>query len=229
MKRPSDLIAGIFSRFTKNRRPQGATVKRFKGSETYWEERYASGQTSGVGSYGDFAEFKAEILNSFVEKNRLASVIEFGCGDGNQLRLAAYPDYLGIDVSATAVDHCRTLFGNDKTRRFVTKEKYQGEMAELALSLDVIYHLVEDAVFDDYMRALFDASNRFVIIYSSNSEQQEKDQPPHVRHRCFSDWVDKNRPNWKLIDQIPNRFPYSGDYRTGSFADFFIFEKNISN
>lgn len=229
MKKPSALIAGVISSFKRKRSSEGAAEKRFEGSEAYWEKRYASGQTSGVGSYGDFAEFKAEILNSFVDEHHVSKVIEFGCGDGNQLRLARYPEYLGIDVSATAVVQCRTVFGEDGTRRFVIKEDYRGETAELALSLDVIYHLVEDVVFDDYMRALFDASSRFVIIYSSNTNQQEKDQPPHVRHRCFSDWVSENRPDWRLISRIPNRFPYSGDYRTGSFADFFIFEKHRSN
>lgn len=58
----------------------------FEGSAAYWEARYTSGADSGVGSYGAFAEFKAEILNNFVAQNRVASVIEFGCGDGNRRR-----------------------------------------------------------------------------------------------------------------------------------------------
>jgi hypothetical protein len=39
---------------------------------------------------------------------------------------------------------------------------------DLELSLDVIYHLVEDEVFDAYMRSLFAHAGRFVVIYSSN-------------------------------------------------------------
>jgi hypothetical protein len=44
-----------------------------------------------VGSYGKFAAFKAEVLNAFVQEMRVDTVIEFGCGDGNQLTLARYP------------------------------------------------------------------------------------------------------------------------------------------
>ncbi|GAJ08100.1 unnamed protein product, partial [marine sediment metagenome] len=57
----------------------------FSGSREYWESRYAGGGTSGAGSYGKPAEFKAQVLNSFVKDNGISSVIEFGCGDGNQL------------------------------------------------------------------------------------------------------------------------------------------------
>lgn len=61
-------------------------------STDYWESRYATGGTSGPGSSGKLAEFKAEVLNSFVRRDNVLSVIEFGCGDGNQLSLASYPD-----------------------------------------------------------------------------------------------------------------------------------------
>ena len=42
--------------------------------------------------------------------------------------------------------------------------------ADLTLSLDVIYHLVEDDVFVSAMRALFDKAARFVVIYASNQD-----------------------------------------------------------
>jgi hypothetical protein len=64
----------------------------FPGSADYWERRYAEGGDSGHGSYGRFAEFKAEVLNRFVAEQRIESIVEFGCGDGNQLTLASYPD-----------------------------------------------------------------------------------------------------------------------------------------
>ena len=63
----------------------------FPGSESYWDQRYLSGGTSGAGSYGKFAEFKAEILNDFVRENGVMSIVEYGCGDGNQLKMATYP------------------------------------------------------------------------------------------------------------------------------------------
>ena len=84
--------------------------KFFPGSEEYWEKRYALGKSSGVGSYSKYAVFKAEILNNFVEMYNIKTVIEYGCGDGNQLKLAKYPHYLGFDVSSTAIKFCSKLF-----------------------------------------------------------------------------------------------------------------------
>src|SRR5690606_2413904 len=130
------------------------------------ERRYSDGANSGAGSYGLLAEFKADVLNSFVVRHDVQSVIEFGCGDGNQLKLANYSSYRGFDVSHTAIRKCKDLFRSDERKSFDLMSAYNGEKADLSMSLDVIYHLIEDAVFDKYMRMLFNASNAYVIVYS---------------------------------------------------------------
>lgn len=197
---------------------------RFRGSADFWESRYQTGGNSGAGSYGRFAEFKAEVLNAFVAERGVQSVIEFGCGDGNQLRLARYPHYSGYDISERAVASCIEAFEGDRTKRFRPMRAYDGEQAELALSLDVVYHLVEDGVFAEYMRTLFGAATRFVIVYSSNATSIPN-SAPHVRHRVFTEWVEANAPEWRLAKRVPNRYPFRGDHTTGSFADFYIFER----
>lgn len=198
----------------------------FSGSRSYWEDRYAVGGNSGVGSYGLFAEFKADILNKFVADHHVQTVIEFGCGDGNQLGLANYPKYLGFDVSDTAISKCCEAYRSDESKSFRLLSGYHQDKADLTLSLDVIYHLVEDGIFEDYMRLLFDASDRYVIIYSSDTDDNSGNDSVHVRHRQFTKWINDNLKNWRLVEHIPNRYPYRGDYRTGSFADFFIYEKS---
>ncbi len=196
----------------------------FSSSEEYWIARYESGYNSGDGSYGKLAEFKAEVLNSFVRENQIRAVIEYGCGDGNQLRLAEYPSYLGFDVSARAIRLCRRKFRRDATKRFELISDYNGCRAELTLSLDVIFHLVEDPVFYRYMDRLFDSSDRYVIIYSSNTDNN--DQPaPHVRHRKFTEWVSDHKTQWKLKCRIDNKYPFSRDPKIGSLSDFFIYEQ----
>ncbi len=143
---------------------------RFPGSTAYWERRYRDGGNSGSGSFGKFGEFKAKILNDFVRSQHVQSVIEFGCGDGNQLLLADYPEYLGVDVSDKAIELCRNKFAGDKSKRFEPLRDYSTATADLALSLDVIYHLIEDEVFEIYMTRLFDSAQRWVIVYSSDFE-----------------------------------------------------------
>ena len=151
------------------------------------------------------------------------TVIEFGCGDGNQLELAKYRGYLGFDVSATAIASCRKRFASDHTKNFRVIGDYAGETADLALSLDVIFHLVEDAVFEAHLATLFNAADRYVIIYSSNSDDNHGYEGTHVRHRRFTDWIATNATAWKMTEQVKNPYPFRGDDREGSFADFYMY------
>jgi SAM-dependent methyltransferase len=197
---------------------------RHFNSANYWDERYRRGGNSGDGSYGDLAQFKADVLNHFVATHDIRSVIEFGCGDGNQLRLAQYPKYCGIDISAKAIETCRGLFRQDSSKTFlVGSDQVIPEQAELALSLDVIYHLVEDDVYHGYMQRLFESANRYVIIYSDNEDKPR--EVPHVRHRKFGSWIEQNRPDWRLRERILNKFPYQPKTQLGSWADFWIYDR----
>jgi len=199
------------------------SIRPFSSSEHYWGEWYEKGGNSGPGSYNQLAQFKASVINRFVAKESINSVIEFGCGDGNQLTLANYPRYIGYDISQRAVDMCKRKFRTDHLKSFKIVEDYSGEKAQLTLSLDVIYHLVEDHVFEQYMERLFKASTNYVIIYSSNYESNKYDTSPHVRHRNFSVWVKSEKPQWRLKCLVPNEYPYTGDPTTGSSSDFYIY------
>jgi len=202
----------------------------FRGSRKYWESRYDSGGTSGDGSYGKLAEFKAEVVNSFIREHGIRSVLELGCGDGNQLTLASYPEYIGLDVSRSAMKLCKERFKHDKTKSFFLYDTdcfvdvHSIFRSELTLSLDVIYHLVENRIFELYMKHLFSAAEKFVIIYSSDTDVNPS-RVPHIRYRHFSEWVKVNFPEWKLIRRITNKYPFRGNDKTGSLSDFFIYEK----
>ena len=195
----------------------------FRGSALYWERNYARGGTSGPGSYDAAGDAKADFLNDFVRTHEIRSVIEFGCGDGHQLSLAGYPRYIGLDVSRSAIELCQCRFAGDHTKSFFL---YDGACftdraglftADLALSLDVIYHLTEDAVFEAYMTHLFAAGEKFVIIYATNHEISGT--APHVRRRCFTGWTEKHAQGWRLLEVAPG--PNQGPDR----ADFFTFER----
>jgi SAM-dependent methyltransferase len=200
---------------------QLALAARSRSSADYWRRRYRSGLDSGAGSYGRLAAFKADVLNDFVSSNNVRSVLELGCGDGNQLALANYPRYLGLDVSGEAIDLCRSRFADDATKAFlwydpnrsIRMESYLS--AELTLSLDVIYHLLEDDVYDRYLELLFAYSQRWTIIYSSNTER--RDRAWHVRNREFTRDVAARYPNFELVRVIEN------PHRDLTPADFYIY------
>ncbi|MCU1594789.1 MAG: glycosyl transferase group 1 [Frankiales bacterium] len=204
-----------------SRVPDLDELPAFVTSSSYWEARYAAGATSGVGSYSQLARFKAEVLNAFVREHHIRSVVELGCGDGNQLSLADYPSYVGYDVAPSAVDLCRTAFRKDRSKSFHLYDPLTfqpDETSDLALSLDVIFHLVEDEVFERHMTDLFSLGSRFVAIYSSNDETP--DIGHHVRNRRFTTWIEEHRPDWPLLLQVPN--PYRGAVE-GAISDFWFY------
>src|SRR5579884_3475545 len=163
------VLGPAIVRWYRKRQSAALAAAPFRSSSEYWEKRYSLGMHSGDGSYGRFAAFKAEVVNTIIVSENIRSVIEFGFGDGNQLKMLQVPHYLGFEVSQTAVTNARATFEQDGTKTFRLMEDYDDEKAELTLSLDVIYHLVEDRVFDTYMFRLFGAALRFVIIYSTNT------------------------------------------------------------
>jgi len=126
-----------------------------------------------------------------------------------------------VDVSQTVIDACRERFADKPCYSFRhTSEALDNLRADLTLSLDVIYHLVEDDVFDVYMRRLFDTSTSWVIIYASNEDRAEA---AHVRHRAFTKWIRKNRPEFGLIRVVYNPYPYNPDDPSNtSFANFYV-------
>ena len=203
-----------------------SNYKYVNSSKDYWEKRYSKGGNSGAGSYKNLALFKASIINNFVIQNNINTVIEWGSGDCNQLSLANYKNYIGYDVSQTAIKICKKKFNYDKTKTFIhMSDNFTNDRkADLSISLDVIYHLLEDSVFNLYMQNLFNSSKKYVIIYSSNVDKKwEK----HVRHRKFTDWIDKYISNeWKIKEYIPNKYPFDiKNQDSTSFSDFYFYEK----
>jgi SAM-dependent methyltransferase len=204
----------------------------FSGSRRYWEHHYARGGTSGEGSAGARARFKAEVLNDFVTRHGVGSVVEFGCGDGQQLALASYPRYLGLDVSPTVLRRTMDRFAGDPTKSFLCYDPARFTdpagflTADLALSLDVIYHLVEDDAYFLHLRQVFDTARRFVVLFTSDRQglATVEQTAPHVRHRPVARDVGELFPQWRLRERIPNRYPYRGPETATSFADFFIYE-----
>lgn len=191
-------------------------------SVQYWENRYKNGGNSGNGSYGDLAEFKAKVLNDFISENGISRVIEWGFGDGNQLRLLKVPFYTGYDVSQTAYNICRKLYSQDKNKEFrhydgskinVFSEKY-----DMAVSMDVLYHLVEDEKFDNYLYNLFHSSDKYVCVYSSDYRQCQEVE--HVKRRKFTEYVKERYPEWKMVLFVENPYLYHK-----SNSNFYFYEK----
>lgn len=185
-------------------------------SAKYWNQRYVNGGNSGAGSYNEFAHFKACVINNFIEKTQINSIIDYGVGDCNQLKLinTEKMTYTGIDVSEFIVSKCKEEYKYDDKKNFIHTDDMNNDLrAELVMSCDVIYHLIEYQIYKKYMDKLFSMSTKYVIIYAPNINYKEAD---HVLKREFIEYIFDNFTNFNLIDRV------QGDCG----CPFYIFQKS---
>lgn len=195
-------------------------------SLAYWRNRYAKGQNSGSGSYGQVAQFKAQVLNSFIKEHGISRCIEFGSGDGNQLGLLDIPSYLGFDVAPDAVELCIEKYRDDASKSFVLYDpKYFVNNsfigAELTLSMDVILHLIEEEIYSEYMSALFGASSKFVAIFTTATEVQPSKMAPHNKFRDHRPWIRDFALNFREVSSVLT--PHELGYPDGT--GFYFYSK----
>ena len=172
-------------------------------SVAYWEARYASGRDSGSGSRGAEAAYKAGLVNAIVEQMHLSSLLDLGCGDGQQAALLRVPGYVGYDPSPTAIAQCRSRLPD---LRFTTE--MPAEVFDATLSMDVIYHLTDDEAYQAYLAALFGHARRAVLVYGLN----ETAAGPELLHMRMRRWRPDVPPDWWL-----------SRYERGSFYGFWLF------
>jgi hypothetical protein len=200
-------------------------------SAEYWDERYQKNGTSGFGSYGRLADFKAKTINDFISNEGIKSAIEMGCGDGNQLSLFKFETYIGVDVSHSVISHCRSRFAEHGTKRFYTSDEFlkKPEKADVTLSIDVLFHLIEDRVYDEYMETLFMCAEKYCIIYACDQFPVSHD-PIHVKRRKITEWIAANIQGWSLRQIIFNKYPHDGSKnpKDHSFCDFYFYEKTAT-
>jgi hypothetical protein len=129
-----------------------------------------------------------------------------------------------LKTTKQTINHAAWIVGN-AGKLFSLIEEWDGQRADCTLSLDVIYHLVEDKVYHDYMTKLFEWAQIFVVIYSSNFNSGN--WGGHVRHREFTTWIRDNAKDFSLVHKEKN--PYSldrGRDKTRTSAGFFVYKRN---
>jgi len=201
----------------------------------YWEHRYSNGGLSGDGSTGRLAKFKAEVLNGLVAEFDVTRVLELGCGDGQQLVLATYPEYVGIDISPTAVRLSTAAHASKSTVSFLCMDPTAvidnlGLLrSDMAMSLDVIYHILDEDDFNAHVDLLFESASKLVVLFASDSETLDPKftARAHIRHWPVRRLVDERfGAEWQLARSIPNRYPFDpADGANTSIAHFQVYTK----
>ena len=152
----------------------------------YWQKRYASGRNSGAGSYGANAEYKSSVINEIVEREGIQSVLEFGCGDGNQLTYYRFPRYVGLDVTQEAVDMCSAKFADDPTKSFqyyTPGEHLTLGSFDMTMAVEVLMHVTRDDDYFQTLQAILDNSLRWVVLIDPLWPVREYQKGSHEKHR----------------------------------------------
>lgn len=122
-------------------------------------------------------------------------------------------------VQETIFKKTKQKFKDDPTKHFLL---YDGDppaglIGDCTLTFDVIYHLVEDAVYAQYMDALFKTASKYVVVYSSNIAGWHG--AAHVLHRDNTGYIAQHFPQWKLVGTLQS------DYPEKTAQDFFFYAK----
>jgi hypothetical protein len=178
-------------------------------AQAYWEERYASGGGSGTGSEGANYEFKRDHVRHVMRTHGVRTAVDFGCGDGRQLHeiltgdatRTVLDEYLGLDVSPSAVARCRDLYRGHPNCRFDVYGTAEVGRYDLALSLDVLYHIVDYQDYVAYLRRLFGCS-QWVLLYANR--EAKPSEVPHVVYRDNLAEIGRLVLPTELVEQVPH-------------------------
>lgn len=170
--------------------------------QAYWDERYRAGSTSGAGSEGDCARLKASVVNWIIAHHRVKSVIDWGCGDGEVLKLITREvNYTGIDASPTIIQ--RHKHSDPREDRFkgsryfhVDHPAVEGITADMALSLDVLFHFPDDESYRAYLNRVFASARRVVLIHATNHDGGRT-----ARHVRWRRWEDDVPADWRVTER----------------------------
>lgn len=172
---------------------------------TYWNRRYLDGRTSGAGSEGEAAAVKAATIDRVIREHDITSVIDWGVGDGAVLGLVkAKVPWLGVDVAPVAIERLSARYGpRSRTRRFALACEAAHDVRDLALSLDVLFHLPDEADYQLHLAQVFTSAAKAVLIHASDHDGGRTAR--HVQWREFTPDVAARFPNWRLAEEPADR------------------------
>ncbi len=205
-------------------------VNDYKDATAYWTKRYEVGMGSGIGSRGQLAHYKAEFVNDFIRDHAIGSLIDLGCGDGHIAAMLQVERYLGLDIVPSSIGLCRSQFGNRPDMTFTPISagsigNFEHFLScDLSLSMDVSFHIVDEAEFAAHVRRLCMFTSRYAILYSSRSQETTRSlngEAPraHKLHRDIVAAVQTEAPDFRYLGEEPHPYPEE------SQARFHIFER----
>jgi SAM-dependent methyltransferase len=114
----------------------------------YWKHGKDVGG-AGTGSTADVTKTYRVFLETFMREKKIASVVDFGCGDWEFSRLIDWRDirYTGIDVVKHVIEKNNEVYRSDRIQ-FMTVEGIHEDLpkGDLIVCKDVLQHLANEDI-----------------------------------------------------------------------------------
>jgi glycosyltransferase involved in cell wall biosynthesis/SAM-dependent methyltransferase len=166
--------------------PASAPLTAREGQEDRALEEFSAiyrnnawGYGSGVGSLPDNNVRYIELVQSFLEKERVQSIVDFGCGDWQFSRFMDWKGatYVGLDLVPDLIETNRRAYGRPGVSFEVFSSLDDIPAADLLLCKDVFQHLPNDTI-RKYLAA-FKRKARFLLI--TNDDQPDEGLNSNIR------------------------------------------------
>lgn len=123
--------------------------KVFEEMREVFEEIYAKGYGSGVGSLPIHTRGYIRVLEQFLHDHRIKSVVDLGCGDWQFSRLISWDKvhYLGYDLVRSVIERNRAEFSTEGIEFHVFSGNFENlPPADLLIAKDVLQHWSNESI-----------------------------------------------------------------------------------
>lgn len=188
----------------------------------YWDNRYASGGNSGLGSIGKHKEWKWNTLNNNIEN--ITNIIDVGCGDLSFMDNHTIENYTGIDISNTIIEANKTKHPEWKFICSSADKRISGLKGDVVFCHDVLFHIVDDEVYNNIILNLIEYSNKYISIFTWHKNPLKRmfrstDNDSYQAYRDFSKYIPIfENPGFSLI--CNEKSPCN------KYGSLYIFKKN---
>jgi SAM-dependent methyltransferase len=118
-------------------------------AQIYADNSWSTQQRSGPGSDAKLTRPYARLIEDFIRRHDIRSVVDLGCGDWSFSRYIDWSgvDYVGIDIVPDLIDSLNRTYGRPGIRFLLGNIADQNlPQADLAISKDVLQHWPTEAI-----------------------------------------------------------------------------------
>ena len=165
----------------------------------HFNQRSLSGNRSGWGSVGVWAELKRSMLWKAFP---FGSMLDIGCGD--MVYLSFFEPfvsnefcYLGTDGSLDVIRRAKEKCPGHNFRKLMISEMIETNLNhdyEVIVCYDVLFHIVEDSLYDGLMKWLLSSSARALALTYLRVEEEG----PRKGHFVIRDFGRISLDGWRL-------------------------------